>query len=79
MKIKRGRKRKPNVCRVCECAIVRKEGKKQERICNKCATEIVMIKKWRKRSVKEIEQHIQSMEGTINLLEKILSEKGDLK
>lgn len=68
----RGAKPKPDTCRKCNMDISRpatnNKKKRKERLCNDCATEIVMIKKWKKKGADEIEKRIRQLEKIISIL-----------
>ena len=70
----RGPKPKPDTCRKCNVDIPRpitsNKRKRRERLCNECATEIVMLGKWKKKGVSEIEKRIKRFEKIIAILKK---------
>ena len=70
----RGAKPKPDICRKCSVDISRpntvNKRNKKDRLCNECATEIVMVKKWSKKGISEIEKRIRQLEKIIVVLNK---------
>jgi len=70
----RGAKPKPDTCRKCKMDIDRpitnNKRARKDRLCNECATEIVMIHKWRKKGAAEIETRIRQLEKIIAVLNK---------
>lgn len=70
----RGAKPKPDTCRKCDVNIVRpvtnNKRRKKDRLCNECATEIVMVRKWKKKGDAEIEKRIRQLEKIILILNK---------
>ncbi len=70
----RGAKPKLDTCRQCNVDIFRpvtdNKKKRKDRLCNECATEIVMIKKWREKENNEIEKRIGQFEKIISVLNK---------
>ena len=70
----RGAKPKPDICRKCNADISRpvmdNKRKRKDRLCNECATEIVMIHKWKKKGGAEIDKRIRQLEKIIAVLNK---------
>ena len=70
----RGRKALSDHCRKCGIKINRpiqdNKRKRKDRLCNECATEIVMIKKWKKIGKDGIHKRIKQLENIIITLNK---------
>jgi hypothetical protein len=75
----RGRKPLPDICRVCGAEIVRiviSGTLRRDRLCNLCATEKVMQRKWGGKSQDEISERLKRAERTVKTLRKVLKERG---